>query len=228
MDRLFDKIVCINLPEDKIRKNNIIKFSHKTKFPIQFYHPVRDKENGRRGCFNSHMNVIETAYREGCNTLCVFEDDIYCNNNYSEKHMSRISSCLKTYPDHMLMIGWSVFPWTNKIRISKHLFKSSAWGGYAYCMTKLIMKKILQYRNFRGIPIDKIYMHEIPQLLYYPSQFWVRQEDSKTSSVSNFFSSVCSDRGRIYWLMTRGFVYIQELVIVFILLATIYFSHTLP
>ena len=39
-----------------------------------------DPDNGLRGCFNAHRNVVLSAYKKGCERLLVFEDDVVFEN----------------------------------------------------------------------------------------------------------------------------------------------------
>ena len=80
----FDKIVCINLKSRPDRYLSAIKEFQKLNINnVEFYFADKSSKGGRYGCFESHINVIQKCYDEGCNNILIFEDDIRPSNFYS-------------------------------------------------------------------------------------------------------------------------------------------------
>lgn len=68
-------VVCINTLNRKDRKKRIIQQLKNKKIPFRFYTTKLNKDP-KRGCLESHLNVIQEAIKRGNKYLIVFEDDI--------------------------------------------------------------------------------------------------------------------------------------------------------
>lgn len=83
---LADRYVCINLLERDDRLEHA-----KQRFAavglaeqITFHRVKRDARGGRYGCYESHRSVIEKAYKDGINSVLIFEDDVLFNEGWEK------------------------------------------------------------------------------------------------------------------------------------------------
>ena len=102
----FDEIYCINLERrtdrwkqcqsefDKIGiSDRVIKFN-----------AFDNKENPKKGCYDSHLSVIKLAYERKLKNVLIFEDDVAFLKRYDNKKLKRaIDSLNKT--------DWEFFIW---------------------------------------------------------------------------------------------------------------------
>jgi len=66
--------VCINLKERKAKKKWMVKQAKKENIKLNFY-TAELHQNPKRGCLESHLNVIEQAIKDGHKYLFILEDD---------------------------------------------------------------------------------------------------------------------------------------------------------
>jgi GR25 family glycosyltransferase involved in LPS biosynthesis len=87
----FDEIYCINLERradrwkqcqsefDKIGiSNRVIKFN-----------AFDNKENPKKGCYDSHLSVIKLAYERKLKNVLIFEDDVAFLKRYDDKKLNK-------------------------------------------------------------------------------------------------------------------------------------------
>lgn len=78
------KIFCICTQERQDRYNECIEEFNKLKIDnYEFYRPNKIND-GRLGCFQSHMNVIEKIINENLDYALILEDDFHFINDLSE------------------------------------------------------------------------------------------------------------------------------------------------
>jgi GR25 family glycosyltransferase involved in LPS biosynthesis len=105
---IFDSIFCINLKERKDRFKKSKKLFDRLKIPIEYY--FADKHNnGRIGCFESHINVIKKSYFRGDNYVLIFEDDIV-ETSFNENILKDISEYMKYKNCEYFQLGYSILP----------------------------------------------------------------------------------------------------------------------
>jgi hypothetical protein len=66
---------CINVLSRKERKKNIQKLGKDLHFRFEF-HPVMIRRDTKKGCLESHLEVIQLAYNRGWEKVLIFEDDL--------------------------------------------------------------------------------------------------------------------------------------------------------
>lgn len=66
--------ICINLEERKSKRKQMIKQAKKLNMKLNFY-TAKLHENPKRGCLESHLNVIKEAIQNKVKYLFVLEDD---------------------------------------------------------------------------------------------------------------------------------------------------------
>ena len=83
---LADRFVCINLLERDDRLEQAKKrFAEVGLADLMTYHRVaRHSKGGRFGCYESHRACIEQAYRDGLNSVLIFEDDVLFNEGWEQ------------------------------------------------------------------------------------------------------------------------------------------------
>lgn len=105
----FDRIVCINLDErsdrwERVQEATAALLGDATLERFSAIKPdlAQDKvHNGRAGCLLSHRGVIENAYRDGLESVLVFEDDL----SFDPKFDQRIRPTIQTLND----TPWDLF-----------------------------------------------------------------------------------------------------------------------
>ena len=82
----IDKVFCINIKTSIERKKQFEEnFPELINSPIfEWYHPERDNENPKRGCYNSHINVLIDAKKNNFKNILILEDDSYLVINFSD------------------------------------------------------------------------------------------------------------------------------------------------
>ncbi len=91
----FDRTQIVNLPTRKDRQRETIVEFKKYAFPIQnekcdFFPAIKPDETkgfpniGTRGCFLSHLAIIEAAIETKLNSVLIIEDDIYFSRKIND------------------------------------------------------------------------------------------------------------------------------------------------
>jgi len=116
MKHFFDKIYCINLPQQVHRKERFIN-EFATYFDIQdkveFVDGVIYKENvikckrgnGVIGCLLAHYHAIKKAFESGANNVLIFEDDVCLP---SDLDFCKMENLLQSIED-LKKLNWDVF-----------------------------------------------------------------------------------------------------------------------
>ena len=85
---LADRFVCINLLErdDRLeqakKRFDEVGLGHNDL--MTFHRVKRDPRGGRYGCYESHRSVIEKAYKDGLNSVLIFEDDVLFKDGWAK------------------------------------------------------------------------------------------------------------------------------------------------
>ena len=95
----FDEIYCINLERRTDRwkqcKSEFDKIGITDKL-IRFK-AFDNKENPKKGCYDSHLSVIKLAYERKLKNVLIFEDNVAFLKRYDDKKLKRaIDSLNKT------------------------------------------------------------------------------------------------------------------------------------
>lgn len=177
----FDGIYCINLINETERLARIKNIFNELDIPIVFYHPSRNVNDPVKGCFDSHIAVINKALESGCKNILIFEDDVIPYDVTQER--------INTVTDFMKGSKWDIFyfgaipdihNWSGKV--SDGIYSLKTYGTHAYSLplhTMLNLKNI----QYTGEPIDMLYKRTlIESYAVYPSMFY---PGSMKSSINN-------------------------------------------
>ena len=82
---IADKCVCINLKSRKDKKKYMKILCRRRNIPIKYY-LAEKHENPRRGCLESHLNVIQKAIDQGHKSVLILEDDVKFIRPLSQLH----------------------------------------------------------------------------------------------------------------------------------------------
>ena len=83
--------IGLKINEKNVKLHEASSFSDKGLFPVA----------GARGCFHSHLSVLEEALKEGFQNILIFEDDCDFTPNINDR-MSKVLDELEKMP-------WSIF-----------------------------------------------------------------------------------------------------------------------
>ena len=167
LNKIFDKVVCINLVERADRKEGIKSQLKKNNIDFEFYHPVKlgfsniiaehvtlPVNPNSRGYFNisqpnevgcaiSHYSVIKQAYLEGVKNLFIFEDDIMLDNDFNNK----FDIYYKLLPENwnMILLYSFIRVWEDRmIPVNKHWRQAhNNWSCVAYGMNRKFMEEYI-------------------------------------------------------------------------------------
>ena len=164
LNKVFDRVVCINLVERSDRKKLITDQLNKFNIDFEFYNPVKfgfaniiveDIMNSthpkKRGYFNifqpneigcaiSHYSVIKKAYLEGVERLFIFEDDIMLDNDFNNKFKLYYNNLPKEW-DMMLLYSF-LRVWEERMTPINEYWRNAHnnWSCVAYGMNRKFME----------------------------------------------------------------------------------------
>jgi hypothetical protein len=149
------KIVCINLKERKDKKLYMKKQFKKQNIPEQHYqfYSAKLNSNPKRGCLESHCNVIESA--NYCDILFILEDDA--------KWLRSMNSTLPEPPRDWDMLYFGGTVRNNLGAFNKDWTRVRTWTTHAYMVNmknKELVKDILESRSYE-MEIDNYYIEKI-------------------------------------------------------------------
>lgn len=151
----FDRVICINLMSRTDKKKKVSEVFSSLNIPAQFYQAQPHPQGGMYGCFHSHIDVIQTAFRDGVQNLLVFEDDVVPSHAYSPTLMEKATSFINDSLNNVdiLQLGYMPFvdevgtctPYFNASFVDKerHFLKITTAGTHAYCITRKGMLQVL-------------------------------------------------------------------------------------
>jgi hypothetical protein len=147
MFKNIDKIFCISLNTSIERQKDFKKrFPELIKSDIfEWYKVNKDKENPKRGCYNSHKNILEISKQRGYSRIITFEDDINLLVPWKE-FVDTVNKIV--YPSDCIAIQLGYLPFTvSTIETNKTLVKincSVCMHGY---ITNVEKMEIPEYEN---------------------------------------------------------------------------------
>lgn len=170
----FDDIVCINMTISTDRKEHIKMIFNKFNIPVRFFTTEKHPNGGLYGCFDSHIQIIKSAYHRGLDNILVFEDDSMPSPSYSEEKLAKAIEFMKSSDDwDVFYLGYSFIFETYEtgltclpshgIRVSKDIMQYNAGTTHAICYTRKAIRKILDtYQDYIGyIHYDQYLASEI-------------------------------------------------------------------
>jgi hypothetical protein len=136
---------CINATSRRERKKYMQKVSSDLKFRFEFY-PAIMRRDTKRGCLESHLEVIQLAYNRGWDKVAIFEDDLFATTAIRDASNWTL---LQNVPDDwdMLYLGGTVkqklydeADYTNYVDFqNREWVRMCCWTTHAY---------IINLRNF--------------------------------------------------------------------------------
>lgn len=171
---MIDKIYCINLYERTDRMITSKAIFDAYELPVEYHRVQRDTTSGQRGCFNSHIEIINKARSENLNNVLIFEDDIICNLSKHEfdDRMQLVYNFIKNYDYDIFFLGSSPkICFGCPTKITDNIYKTNAYLAHAYILSK---SGIAKYHNLKytGNQIDHIYSNSDKSYAIYPSIFY--------------------------------------------------------
>jgi len=147
------KIVVINLKERTDKKKYIQDTFQKKNIKYEFFEAQKHK-NPKRGCLESHLNVIQKALAQNYKKLLIFEDDVKFIGSFNQ---------LKVPPNDwdMLYLGGTVHRVVNRDH-SKYP-RVMTWTTHAYFINlerPELISEIQKVKDYDG-EIDRYYLEKI-------------------------------------------------------------------
>ena len=149
-------IVCINLKHRKDRRAYVKKLFQKKNIYNYSFYTAELHEEPRRGCLESHLNIIREHRSKGTDYILIVEDDIKILN---------FPDVLTDIPSDwdMLYLGGNVKRIVNSY--NDKWKKVQSWCTHAYLINlknKTFMKSVLKlWKNTDNTPIDNLYINKI-------------------------------------------------------------------
>ena len=237
----FDKIICINLKSRPDRYLSATKEFQKLNINnVEFYFADKSSKGGRYGCFESHINVIQKCYDEGCNNILIFEDDIRPSNFYSLDLLKSSIDFMKNNTWDIFYLGYFIFndDITDALLITynaltENIIYYNPCAAHAYCLNRNTMQKILlTYNKYIEIShIDVYYSNKeiFTNYCIYPmlfEQFYCYEIDNEIFNIKEyilrktqcFFGDYININSNITFLLFMYNKYYYILCIVFIII----------
>lgn len=206
MFKRIDKIFCINLISSVDRKE---VFSNR--FPelvgssvFEWYTTERDNENPKRGCHNSHKNILELAKKRNYSEIIIFEDDAnLCEELTWEKFVNVVNDI--KYPNDWKAIQLGYLPFTtSRIKDNETVVQINCSVTTHCYMANVKTLEIPTYS--KGIEVDRVlfcpnyenYFLNKPVIGFYgifPNMLVKQNGDDSTISLArNFQGQLNYDR----------------------------------
>lgn len=143
----------INLKERSDKKKKIQKVFEKKKIKYSFFHATKH-ENPKRGCLESHFQIIENAYLSGYKRILIFEDDV------------KFIRSIKELPDppqdwDMIYLGGTVHRILDEK--NKNYPRVQTWTTHAYFINlenENFIKDVLLMKEYEE-EVDRYYLEKI-------------------------------------------------------------------
>ena len=151
LNKIFDKIVCINLKKRPEKRDFIKKQAKEYDLDIEFFDAIWVSENPAKGCLKSHLNILKQAKKDKLNNILILEDDC-----------KFLKKCyLQEIPTNwdMLYIGGNInaiYDYSNP-----NWIKGSIWTTHSYAISHKIFDKLITNLEKYEEEVDKYYVHHI-------------------------------------------------------------------
>lgn len=194
MNLKFDKIYLINLAKRKDRMIAVKKELDKYNINFERFEAVDGSKvvndtglsNGALGCLLSHYEIISSAYKNGAESILIFEDDIEFCEDFNKKFETLYSEVPEDW--QFLYLGCNKHensvigrPTENVLRV----FNAFSTAGYA--IKREAMKLIIETIFDKRTPVDVYYGYlqtKVPAYTFKEPLIWQRPD---WSDVENGF-----------------------------------------
>ncbi len=192
----IDKIFCINLITSIDRKE---VFSDR--FPalvtsdiFEWYTTERDNDNPKRGCHNSHKNILELAKKRNYSKIIIFEDDANLLVPW-EKFVSVVNDI--KYPENWKAIQLGYLPFTtSRVKDNDTVIQINCSVTMHCYLANVKTLEIPEYK--KGIEVDRVlfcpnyenYFLNKPSVGFYgifPNMLVKQNGDESTISITRNF-----------------------------------------
>lgn len=193
MDFGCDQIKCISLKERTDKQEYVHNLLSKLKINFSFFPAIKDKKMPSRGCFRSHFKIISDAYKQGCQRIMIFEDDIQLSKEVDKHTINKITRFLDTTKDwEIFFLGGSPNTWSSNLKKINHynnIYKGNFIATHAYIINRKGMEK---YKDVQwGKPytlIDvQVYNNNQHSYAYLPEMYSQRTIKNDIGNNSKFF-----------------------------------------
>lgn len=164
-DKIFDYAFCINLISRPDRKESCDKIFDRLGIKVEYYHPIKHPTDGRIGCFDAHLYLINLGLQRGYKRVAIFEDDIEENFRVSYKMVDLIGKFLQIEESDDAEEAWNIYflGCIPEIRTKQStptyipfIHKIAGLCTHAYVINHHLMKKMANMK-WMGISIDHIF-----------------------------------------------------------------------
>ena len=196
---IFDKIYCINLNSRPDRKRDCQKLFNEYSIPAEFYNIDRHPTSGLQGCFESHINIITKAYKDGLNYILIFEDDIMASKYLTAENLKKSTDfILSNNEAELFYLGTHPEIYSTKSYWeASGVIKLQSICTHAYVLTRKGMAKYANM-NFGGTPIDYLYTNNDYCYGAYPCFFY--QNGSASDIGDDFMLAAPLKRHWFRWM----------------------------
>lgn len=230
----IDKVFCINIKTSIERKKQFEEnFPELINSPIfEWYHPERDNENPKRGCYNSHRNIWLLAKERNYSNIIIFEDDSKLLVTW-QKFVDTINNI--EYPDNWKLIQLGYLPFRTNVYNKTLVSISSSICAHSYIEN---VNNVF-IPEFNGLEIDKYFF--IPDISYfflnknldgmygiYPTMLVKQNSDKSTiSPYRNNLGTLEYDRDTLLKISTsiNLYLFVGIIFIMFVIILIIFIAY---
>lgn len=157
LNKYFDKIVCISLPERKDRRSFFDRQAQGLGFTFEYFDAIKPSYgNGiitkeRLGCLRSHREVLIQARLQGVKSLLVLEDDCQFRNESGRAFLKGMESL----PDYdLLYLGGTL--WNAKVESFDENFNigSGILTTHSYAVPSRNFTALIDLFEAENFPVD--------------------------------------------------------------------------
>ena len=180
----IDKILCI-ITEDEIdRKVAMLKHIQDRGLleKFKFMESKRDKESGRRGCFNSHYKCFEYINKKKLNNVLIIESDTRFYNHFRTEfnHIKQFITKNKNWD--IIRLNYPVYQYISPSQESNKVWRGKGDNASSYILSKKIIKSLVnnkeRFFNRKGSP-DFFLSYFIPRSNQYVISNAICYQDRK-------------------------------------------------
>lgn len=188
INKYFDHVYCLNLPECKERAEMTISRAHSMGLSFTFFPAISGKlfsdvhaghSESRKttipnpnymACALSHLSIYRHALAMGRSRILIIEDDLLFNKNAG----SLFSDAIEEVPDDWKLLYLSWIPLTDDLNywnysiiddrfIGKYVFKAkNLWSAMAYGIDAFMMEHLInRFNRSFDKEIDRVFVEEI-------------------------------------------------------------------
>lgn len=157
LNKYFDYIVCISLPERKDRREFFTRQAQGMGFEFEYFDAIKPffgngiLTKGRIGCLRSHRQVLINARLKGAKNVLIMEDDCQFRNETGQLFIDGMSNL----PDFdLLYLGGTI--WNAKIQEYDSNFNigTGILTTHSYCVPNRHFTELIDLLEVENLPVD--------------------------------------------------------------------------